>query len=81
MDLFDLDSRHSWDISSLPWDLVPIDDVRDGSDLAKPDGLDQRLKEAIEKIVGQSAAESHRSHAASVAFIYLYMCIAGKQKT
>ncbi|KDN37314.1 cystathionine beta-l [Tilletiaria anomala UBC 951] len=80
LNLLDLKVEHIWRLNDLPWDLVPTKDVRDGDDLASPDCLDARLKLAIEKLVTQTAKETQKSYAASVAFIYLYMCIAGREQ-
>ena len=80
LNLLDLLVEHEWNLKDLPWHLLPLQEVRkegNSNALAQPDGLDGHLKEAIEKLIGKTAHESHRSHAASVAFVYLYMCIAG----
>ncbi len=86
INLLDLQVEHAWDLDELPWHLLPVQDLRARSKsgaeevLAQPDGLDAHLKSAIDKLITKTAHESHRSHAASVAFVYLYMCIAGGPK-
>nr|AUN37954.1 cystathionine gamma-lyase 2 [Ganoderma lucidum] len=60
--------NHEWDIEELPWDAtVPIPK---GSD--HPDALDQRVIDAI-KARALPADMPPKSHAAAVAFLYLYM--------
>lgn len=73
----DLGVEHKWKVADLPWDHMPsnLEKGRPGSE------LDKALLQAIEGAVGQVAGESERSHAASVAFVYLFMTIAGKEHT
>ncbi|KAJ9475557.1 Cystathionine beta-lyase [Pseudozyma hubeiensis] len=73
LDLPDLGVVHTWSIDELPWSSVPKS-LQSGG--AVPDSLDQTLVSAIEKVVGDTVNESERSHAASIAFLVLYMCIA-----
>lgn len=75
LDLPDLGVVHAWNISELPWGAVP-DSIQAGGPV--PDSLDAGLVGAIEKVVGETVNESERSHAASIAFLVLYMCIAGQ---
>ena len=59
-----------WDISKLPWDSVTP--VPPGE--THPDGLDQRLIDAInERVLGTSVSLPPKAHGAALAFIYLYM--------
>ncbi|KAJ1021663.1 hypothetical protein NDA16_003799 [Ustilago loliicola] len=76
LDLPDLGVVHTWNISELPWSAVPKSIQRGG---AVPDSLDTGLVKSIEKVVGDTVNESERSHAASIAFLVLYMCIAGEK--
>ena len=81
LNLPDLGVEHVWQIDELPWHVVPESlkvDQHNGL-LSSPDTLHVGLQNAIEKVVGLAVNESERSHAASVAFLYLYMCIAGKK--
>ena len=75
LDLPDLGVIHTWKLSELPWDAVPKS-IQGGG--AVPESLDSNLVSAIEKVVGDTVNESERSHAASIAFLVLYMCIAGQ---
>lgn len=75
LDLPDLGVIHTWDVAELPWAAVPTS-IQGGG--AVPDSLDHGLVSAIEKVVGDTVNESERSHSASIAFLVLYMCIAGK---
>ncbi|SJX65550.1 related to cystathionine beta-lyase [Sporisorium reilianum f. sp. reilianum] len=75
LDLPDLGVVHTWSIDELPWSAVPKSIQAGG---AVPDSLDKNLVSAIEKVVGDTVNESERSHAASIAFLVLYMCIAGR---
>ena len=75
LDLPDLGVIHTWSIAELPWSAVPKS-IQGGG--AVPDSLDKGLVSAIEKVVGDTVNESERSHAASIAFLVLYMCIAGQ---
>ncbi|SPO30134.1 related to cystathionine beta-lyase [Ustilago trichophora] len=75
LDLPDLGVIHTWNIAELPWAAVPKS-IQGGG--CVPDSLDKGLVSAIEKVVGDTVNESERSHAASIAFLVLYMCIAGQ---
>ncbi|CDU22517.1 related to cystathionine beta-lyase [Sporisorium scitamineum] len=75
LDLPDLGVVHTWSVSELPWSAVP-QSIQGGG--AVPDSLDKGLVSAIEKVVGDTVNETERSHAASIAFLVLYMCIAGQ---
>ncbi|KAN0062910.1 cystathionine beta-lyase [Thecaphora frezii] len=81
LNLPDLGVEHVWRIDELPWSSVPASLRPNGSvgRFGSPTALDAGLQAAIEKQVGQVVNESERSHAASVAFLYLYMCIAGQR--
>lgn len=76
LDLPDLGVVHTWNINELPWSAVPKS-IQGAGDV--PDSLDAGLVSAIEKVVGDTVNESERSHAASIAFLVLYMCIAGEK--
>lgn len=73
----DLDVEHSWSLDELPWDSVP---KHQGQGWKASSDLDEDLVKEIEKRVGETVHESERSHAASVAFLYLYLSIAGGKK-
>ncbi|SNX86686.1 related to cystathionine beta-lyase [Melanopsichium pennsylvanicum] len=75
LDLPDLGVIHTWNISELPWAAVPKS-IQGGSSV--PGLLDKDFVSAIEKVVGNTVNESERSHAASIAFLILFMCIAGQ---
>lgn len=65
----DLEADHAWEISSLPWDLVP---AREGSEA--PSALDPTLLAAIETLVNNDKP-SKTGFSASVAFLYVYMAM------
>ena len=69
----DLGVEHEWKVTKLPWNALPTSTIP-GTD------LDTALLRAIEGVVGEVAGESERSHAASVAFLYLYMTIADRSR-
>ncbi|PWN35812.1 cystathionine beta-l [Meira miltonrushii] len=71
LNLPDLTVKHEWRLSELPWSSVPsnVDVLSPGAE------LNEKLHKAIEAVVGLVAGESERSHAASVAFLYLFMLI------
>lgn len=71
----DLHVVHEWPLDSLPWSKVP-----DSKPEAPSSDLNSALHKAIEQVVGLVAGESQRSHAASVAFLYLYMLLFDRQK-
>ncbi|PWN42035.1 cystathionine beta-l [Ceraceosorus guamensis] len=75
----DLGTEHTWALDELPWDLAPS--VASWRGVHKtPETLNELLHHALETLVGAVAEESERSHAASVAFLYLYLCIAPRSK-
>ncbi|EPQ27229.1 uncharacterized protein PFL1_05152 [Pseudozyma flocculosa PF-1] len=83
LNLPDLGVEHVWAIDELPWHAVPASLAQQPQQqqggLSSPTSLDAGLLTAIEKNVGEVVNESERSHAASVAFLYLYLCIAGQR--
>lgn len=68
----DLDVEHEWKLDDLPWGAVP---QKAGGDWKAPTDLNENLLKEIEKRVRETIHESERSHAASVAFLYLYLTI------
>ncbi len=76
LDLPDLGVVHTWSLDELPWAAVP-ESIQAGG--AVPDALDAGLVSAIEKVVGDTVNESERSHAASIAFLVLYLCIVARR--
>jgi cystathionine beta-lyase/mevalonate kinase len=71
LNLPDLGVTHEWRLNELPWASVPASFNRS----SPATDLDSGLHRAIEAMVGEVIGESERSHAASVAFLYLYMHI------
>lgn len=72
---FDFDAE--WDISALPWHLLPF-----GSDNAQREAdkeLDPPLLQAIETLVSSDDA-SKATIGTSVAFLYLFMIMAGHER-
>lgn len=69
----DLEADHAWNISELPWDLVP---ARNGT--APSAELDAALLSALEKIVAD-AKPTKTGTSASVAFLYVYMEMTGSR--
>jgi hypothetical protein len=70
-----------WDINSLPWNLLPVrQSGSDGSErrLADKD-LDPPLLEAIEESVKAGNVSLKSALGAAVAWLYLYMTIAGSE--
>lgn len=65
----DLEADHAWDLSELPWDLVP---KREGS--AAPSALDPALLAALEAFVAKDKP-TKTGFSASVAFLYVYMAM------
>ncbi len=63
-----------WDINELPWNLLPFQ--TDGSRRAADKELDPPLLQAIETHT-RGAEGDRRGLGAQVAFLYLYMMIAG----
>lgn len=65
---------HEWDIEGLPWDAVTP--IRTGEH--HPDALDQKLINAIiEGPLGSLDETKKNALAASLAFLYMYMALAG----
>lgn len=67
----DLEADHAWGIASLPWDQVPS---KQGD--APAEALDPVLLAAIERLVSLDRP-SKTGFSASVAFLYVYMTMAG----
>lgn len=65
----DLEADHAWEISALPWDLVP---AREGS--TAPTALDPTLLASIEALVAMDKP-TKTGFSASVAFLYVYMAM------
>ena len=65
--------KHEWDIDELPWDaVVPVPKGED-----HPDTLDQRVIDAIKaRALPPEAEMPPKTHAAAIAFLYLYMMMA-----
>ncbi|KAE8222946.1 hypothetical protein CF319_g3940 [Tilletia indica] len=85
LNLPDLGVKHVWPVDSLPWGKIParIPSSLKGGDSGPaaevPTSLDEDFKKAIEACVGTVANESQNSHAASVAFLYLFLLIAKRE--
>lgn len=71
----DLGVEHAWAISELPWQALPWS----FQNTTPPSELDDKLLAAIRATVGKISGDSERSHAASVAFLYLYMLLADRE--
>jgi hypothetical protein len=69
-----LDFEAEWDISRLPWGLLPVGS--DGANREADKELDPPLLTAIEGLV---PAAGKTGVGAAVAFLYLYMVMAGSQ--
>lgn len=70
-----------WDIDTLPWNLLPIStdqSPRPSRHLADKD-LDPPLLEALEKLVRHSHTTVKSAVGAAVAWLYLYMTMAGSE--
>jgi hypothetical protein len=65
----DIEAEFEWDISSLPWDLVKA--------ASSKVELCPELLQAIEPLVNTPGVHK-RTVGAAVAFLYLYMLIAGR---
>lgn len=76
----DLGLEMAWDIDSLPWHLLPIQVEQSGSSrrLADKD-LDAPLLEALEEVVKAGNVNVKSALGAAVAWLYLYMTIAGSE--
>ena len=70
-----LNADIEWDISSLPWNLLPVATPGGPKKVADKE-LDSALLQAIESVVGEQEV-GKKGLAASVAFLYLYMVMAG----
>lgn len=71
-----LELEAEWDITALPWNLLPV-----GSDGEKREAdkeLDPPLLQAIESVVDAGEVTATR-RGAQVAFLYLYMVVAGSE--
>jgi hypothetical protein len=64
---------HEWDVGKLPWDAVTP--VAPGDE--HPDELDQRLVDALSKSALNDLSEEQKARGGSLAFLYLYMILAG----
>jgi hypothetical protein len=65
---------HEWDVDSLPWDAVTPVAPGEGH----PDELDQRLVHALnQKALNEFTEEQKAARGGSLAFLYLYMILAG----
>ena len=71
------DLEIEWDISKLPWNLLPLH--ADGSRRSADKELDPPLLQAIE-VHTRGAEGDNRGLGAQVAFLYLYMVIAGSER-
>ncbi|WFD25713.1 cysteine-S-conjugate beta-lyase [Malassezia nana] len=65
----DIQLTQSWDAASLPWSLVQRTKT-------VPMALEPSLMESLSALVAETWAPSDRRHAASLAFLYLYMHLA-----
>ncbi|KAL9931224.1 hypothetical protein V8E36_009901 [Tilletia maclaganii] len=85
LSLPDLGVKHVWAVDSLPWGKIParipsrLTGASKGDSVEVPTSLDEGLKTAIEQCVGTVVNESQTSHAASVAFLYLFLLIAKRE--
>ncbi|CAO1629136.1 unnamed protein product [Parajaminaea phylloscopi] len=74
LELPELGVTHDWQVQDLPWDAV-------SSSVDQSEGqLDARLLRRVIETVELKASQGERSHASCVAFIYLYMTLAGKTR-
>lgn len=65
----DIALTHAWNVAALPWALVERSE-------AVPTHLDPSLHAALAALVGETWPHDDRRHAASLAFLYLYMHLA-----
>ncbi|WFD21985.1 cysteine-S-conjugate beta-lyase [Malassezia equina] len=65
----DIELTHAWDASTLPWSLVTRTE-------AAPTELEPQLLAALSALVAKTWPQEDRRHAASLAFLYLYMHLA-----
>ena len=64
---------HEWDVGKLPWDAATA--VAPGDE--HPEELDQRLVDALNQALNDFTEEQKASRGGSLAFLYLYMILAG----
>lgn len=74
LELPEFSVAHDWRVQDLPWDAVSSRD--DGG----AEELDARLLRRVIETVEVKAAQKERSHASCVAFLYLYMTLAGQTR-
>ena len=66
--------HHEWVVDDLPWDAVTPATPGD----EHPEELDQRLVDALnQRILNELTEEQKGIHGACLAFLYLYMILAG----
>ena len=75
LEIPNLDLEAEWDISSLPWNLLPLHAEEDRHQADKE--LDPPLLAAIEDVV-KSEGSTANGIGSQVAFLYLYMLMAGR---
>lgn len=64
-----------WDVGDLPW--AAVTPVAPGD--RHPEELDQRLVDALnQSVLNEFTEEQKAARGASLAFLYLYMILAGK---
>lgn len=86
----DVDASFKWNAQDLPWSALPKtlrqSHVEDGTDLPPhaDESLDVSLRQAVEAFVERSFPtvssediKSRQARGSAIAFLYLYMCIAG----
>jgi hypothetical protein len=74
-----------WSIAALPWSLVPAASSSSSSAPYAPKELDATLLAALEKsaaehVNGSGEALSKTAQGAAVAWLYLYMIVAGTRE-
>ena len=67
-----------WEISALPWGLLPV--RNDGAKREIDQELDLPLLQALQSLV-DTGDETHMGQGAQVAFLYVYMCMTGNKDT
>lgn len=72
----DLEVETEWSIDSLPWNLLPVH--ADGSRHQADKELDMSLLQALETMISLEVPNK-RSISGQVAFLYIYMVMAGSQ--
>lgn len=77
----DLGLDAEWDITALPWNLLPLS-AKEGGHLADKD-LEAPLISAIEELVHLAAGPTGEKRAigAGVSWLYLYMVMAGRPES